>query len=188
MIFLINSARQSHLNYIGNTPDLKYFKNGDKIIFKSNLDLKEETLEYLENDIIILQNILIEFAKFIGYKVSSEAAQHLTIASLAYQVYFTIYYKNEFNLKIINKNLEKTIKESYFGGHTEVFNHYGKDLYYRDLRSPYPFAMLNDMPVGDGCYSTSGLTAKNLNDGPSAILDLLKLKLLQLMLNMGYYL
>ncbi len=160
MISLIHSANQSHLNYIGMTPDLKYFKNPNEIIIKSNWDIKEETLKYLKNDILILQNILIEFATYIGMKVNIDITKHLTIASLAYQVYFTLHYKNEFNLKIINKNLEKTIKESYYGGHTEVYKHYGKDLYDRDLRSRLPFAMLKDMPVGNPIYSTS----KILND------------------------
>jgi hypothetical protein len=67
--------------------------------------LKKETLKYLKDDIIILQNIMIEFAKFIGMKISIDITKHLTIASLAYQVYFTHYYKNEYNLKIIRPKI-----------------------------------------------------------------------------------
>lgn len=62
--------------------------------------MKKETLRYLESDILILQNILMVFAKHIGMIVSIDITKHLTIASLAYQVYFTQYYKNEYNLKI----------------------------------------------------------------------------------------
>jgi hypothetical protein len=164
VIFLINSANQSDLNYIGRTPDLKYFKNCNKIKITSNWNIKKETLRYLKNDVFMLQEILIEFATYIGNKVNIDITKHLTIASLASQVYFTLYYKNEYNLKIINcrtaQNLEKTLRESYYGGHTQVYKHYGQNLYDRDLRSRLPFAMLKDMPVGKPVYSTS----KNLND------------------------
>jgi hypothetical protein len=38
------------------------------------------------------------------------------------------------------------IKQGYYGGITEVYKPFGKNLYYYDVNSLYPFAALNDMP------------------------------------------
>ena len=38
------------------------------------------------------------------------------------------------------------IKQAYHGGITEVYKPWGKNLYYYDINSLYPFAAINDMP------------------------------------------
>ena len=39
------------------------------------------------------------------------------------------------------------VRESYYGGATDVYTLTAKLLYYLDVNSLYPFAMLNDMPL-----------------------------------------
>ena len=38
------------------------------------------------------------------------------------------------------------VKKSYFGGATDYYKGYGENLYYYDVNSLYPKAMLNPMP------------------------------------------
>lgn len=40
-----------------------------------------------------------------------------------------------------------SVRESYYGGATDVYSVLAKLLYYLDVNSLYPFAMLNDMPL-----------------------------------------
>lgn len=80
-------VNENNLNYIGPTPNSSYFKTPPT--FVSNWDLKKETLSYLENDINLLEQIMISFGRYIGEKVSLDITNHLTIASLAYRVYFS---------------------------------------------------------------------------------------------------
>lgn len=151
-------VNENNLNYIGLTPDKKYFKNDPEII--SDWNLKNETFKYLKDDIHILYDILNKFGYYIGKTSSIDISKHLTIASLAYKTYFSSYYNEKDDLKVIKKGLESKIRQSYYGGHTEVYKHYGKNLYYYDVNSQYPYAMLKDMPTGNPIY----INSKNIND------------------------
>lgn len=69
----------------------------------------------------------------------------VTISSLAMKLFLNKYYDN--NIPRINKaSIYKDIKQAYHGGITEVYKPFGKDLYYYDVNSLYPYAALNDMP------------------------------------------
>ena len=61
------------------------------------------------------------------------------------KIFLHKFYDN--NIPLINKrSLFEDIKESYFGGITEVYRPYGENLYYYDVNSLYPHAALNPMP------------------------------------------
>jgi hypothetical protein len=65
-------------------------------------------------------------------------------SNLAFNIYRTYYLKKD--LPIISKYLYYKIKPSYFGGSTEIYKPYGKNLYHYDVNSLYPYVMLKDMP------------------------------------------
>lgn len=46
------------------------------------------------------------------------------------------------------------MSNAYFGGISEVFKPSIENGYYYDINSQYPFAMMNDMPLGKPVYST----------------------------------
>lgn len=73
----------------------------------------------------------------------------LTIFRLALNIFLKKYLK-DFKLSIIKQNMYKDIKQSYFGGITEVYKPYDENLYYYDVNSLYPYASLNSMP-GPNC-------------------------------------
>lgn len=54
------------------------------------------------------------------------------------------------------------IRDSYFGGRSEIFRTNGQNLFYADINSSYPTAMLGDMPVGHAREMPEGLSIVDL--------------------------
>jgi len=69
----------------------------------------------------------------------------ITLPSIALKIFLTKYYNNELAL-ITSSKLEDYIRKSYYGGVTEVYKPIGQNLYYYDVNSLYPFALLNPLP------------------------------------------
>ncbi|OTA50165.1 hypothetical protein K449DRAFT_427466 [Hypoxylon sp. EC38] len=68
--------------------------------------------------------------------------------------------KDIFPYTFVNKDnlnyegsLEVAIRSAYYGGRCEVFKPYGNNLNAYDFNSLYPYAMLQDLPVGQPTYS-----------------------------------
>jgi hypothetical protein len=64
------------------------------------------------------------------------------------------YNSNSNSIKMIKGNVEKDIRNSYFGGNVDVFINEIYNGFYYDMNSQYPRAMLEDMPVGDPIFTT----------------------------------
>lgn len=80
---------------------------------------------------------------FLDYNV--DMTKSLSISGVALNLFLTKYYS--YNIPLVTqKSMYSDIKLGYYGGITEVYKPYGKDLYYYDINSLYPFAALNDMP------------------------------------------
>jgi len=59
-------------------------------------------------------------------------------------------YRHKFqkvNIPIFTKKMDSIIRESYYGGSSDFYKIKGENLYYYDVNSLYPYAMLNDMPL-----------------------------------------
>jgi len=54
---------------------------------------------------------------------------------------------------MIRGNVEKEIRGAYFGGNVDAYINKMNKGYYYDMNSQYPFAMLNDMPIGNPILS-----------------------------------
>jgi DNA polymerase type B, organellar and viral len=79
----------------------------------------------------------------------------LTISRIALTK-FLKYYLNDSKLPLINKLQHfNFINFGYYGGITEVYIPYGKNLFYYDVNSLYPYAALNSMP-GINCTYIDG--------------------------------
>jgi hypothetical protein len=64
------------------------------------------------------------------------------------------YNSNSKSIKMIKGNIEKDIRNSYFGGNVDVFINEIYNGFYYDMNSQYPRAMLEDMPVGNPIFTT----------------------------------
>ncbi|KZT15563.1 hypothetical protein NEOLEDRAFT_1081995, partial [Neolentinus lepideus HHB14362 ss-1] len=159
-------VNRNTLNYIGNKPDIHYFENIDineyNLIPKFNWNLKSECLNYLNKDIKGLFEVMNEFSRLIYIYFNEQMTDALTITRLALNIFKHKYYKNQYIPSINKIYLFNFIKEGYFGGITDVYIPYGRDLIYIDVNSLYPYAALKPMP-GSDCYFIESFEDKGLD-------------------------
>ena len=163
-------VNRNTLNYIGNKPNLHFYDdlniNDYKMIPNKNWNLKSECLNYLHKDVIGLYKVMDEFSRLVYINFNEQITNALTITRLALNIFIKKYYKNKFIPSINKIYLFNFIKEAYFGGITDVYKPYGKDLCYIDVNSLYPYVALNPMP-GTECeyiesFEDKGLDLENL--------------------------
>ena len=156
-------VKEDTLNYKGNTPSIIYWLNAvDKVnniskeeykeLFSNNWDLRVECLNYLDKDLRSLLAIMDTFNKYIFRLYDIQMTDSLTISKLALNIFLKDYLKDS-KIPVIRSNMYKDIKQAYFGGITEVYKPYGKDLFYYDVNSLYPYSALNSIP-GNKCTYT----------------------------------
>lgn len=141
----------STLYYVGNTPDIKYFKNIDieeyNSIKRHDWDLKSETLKYLKNDLDCLLEIMDKFNKYIFQTYDLQITDCLTLSRLGVNIIRKKEYLLDSKIPLITKpTVFNFIKQGYFGGITEVYKPYGENLFYYDVNSEYPFVAKNKLP------------------------------------------
>ena len=107
-----------------------------------------------------------EFSRFLYINFNIQMTDALTITRLALNIFKSKFYKNKFIPSINKLFLFNFIKEGYYGGITEVYKPYGKDLVFLDINSLYPYVALSDMPGLECTYIESleenGLELDNL--------------------------
>jgi hypothetical protein len=154
------------LFYIGKVPNLNYFTDLSSEeyneLFKDDFiyDVRNETLKYLNNDLLSLLEIMIKFANIIYDEFGINITESKTISGLSMNIYLSNFYDKIFKIKEIKGEIENEIRKAYFGG-IVVLNKKGKlinngnNAYYYDFNSFYPSLMLKDMPVGNPILSSS---------------------------------
>lgn len=142
-------AIQDHLFYEGLSPGMEYYDDITneeyEILSLPYWSFYDETIKYLNNDLYSLHEVLIKANKqvFLDYNVNM--TEHITISGLAVKIYLKDFYNN--NIPNINKSsIYKDIKQGYYGAITEVYRPYGRNLFYYDVNSLYPYVALQDMP------------------------------------------
>lgn len=149
-------STENNLFYVGNTPTKSYYEGISQVDYDNlrsdNWSFKEETIKYLELDLETLYEVLSKANKQLFLDYDIDMTKSYTISGLALKLFLNKYYKG--NIPTINKkSIYAELKEGYYGGITEVYRPHGRNLFYYDINSLYPYASLNDMP---------GLTCKNL--------------------------
>lgn len=155
-VFPYKFSTYKNLFYIGVKPSIDYY-DGISKEDSDNLELdswsfKDETIKYLNKDLLCLYDVLVKFNKQLFIEYGAQLKDGNTISSLAAHIYLTKFYNN--NIPSIDlKSLYNDLQKAYYGGITEVYRPYGENLFYYDVNSLYPYVALNDMP---------GLICKNL--------------------------
>ena len=112
-------------------------------ILKNNKNFNS-FIKYSKQDSKCLFNSLIkaqkEFIKLHNVDITSV----VSISSLAMKI-FRINYL-EVDIPILNNNEDNFIRKAYYGGATDYYKAYAKNLYYYDVNSLYPKAMCNLLP------------------------------------------
>ena len=164
--FPYSFVNKYNLNYEGLTPHISYYNsNIDKIWYYSTLslnwNLRNETLNYLAKDLYSLLEVLEKFQNHLFIDHNLEMTECLTVSSLAKNK-FLKYYLKDSKIPLINNNtLFNFIYSAYFGGNTEVYKPFGKNLTYLDVNSLYPYTAINPMPgiecIWVECFDSNGL-------------------------------
>lgn len=131
----------------------------DKITINTYKNYKKEAIIYCIKDSQILYDVLKHFQQTIlSHNISPvDPLSCLTLPQFAFQTFRTEkYYPEEWNLYKLDKHKYNFIASGYYGGKVDVFKTYAKsesqDIYYYDVNSLYPYAMLNTMPEGEGVW------------------------------------
>jgi len=102
-----------------------------------------KTLQYLENDVLCLWEVLYDF-----FSSDFISQPQLTIASQAMNTFKTKFFSGEITQMRI-RHEEFFRKHYYSGGRVEMYKGSGKNLRVYDVNSLYPYAMLQPMPAGE---------------------------------------
>ena len=148
-------SSKENLFYIGEVPEIKYFKNIEEYFyFKKNIinfNFKECILEYCKNDLIITSKF-VEIIEEISKKKGINLDTIFSSPSLSIKIFIKNYSKNKisFNLKSTEK---KMIKNSYFGGRCEVYGNPStkEKIFHYDFTGMYAQCMTEKFPYGK-CY------------------------------------
>jgi len=146
--FPFDFAKPQNFNYIGNTPDIKYFAfNGKPIItqneynylVKTNWNFQEELAKYNINDCVILYEVMEKFYNLIQDKFNLDMKNNPTLSSLAFSVYRKEYIPTSLlttekinkggkvyeilssNIDSLNPKFDSYIRTGYFGGHVDTY-------------------------------------------------------------------
>jgi len=118
-------------------------KFNDLSLFK-NHKLLEDFINYSLQDAKALYEALFiaQLTYFDKFKVDIESVY--STATLSLKIYRTKF--QELPIFILPSKIDNFIRNSYYGGGTDVYKAYGENLHYYDVNSLYPYAMLNPMP------------------------------------------
>jgi len=160
-MFFAGTEGTLDLNYVGQCPDYKYFKKNLDIneyiqyllkFVYVKWDLKNETIQYCNQDCISLYQVLITFNQLIFDQFQLNINNYPTLFSLAFGIYRAHYLK-DYKIPLIGGQILKDIREGYYGGHTDVYKTCGENLFVYDVNSLYPYVMQHfPMPVGNIHY------------------------------------
>lgn len=137
------------LKYIGPKPSIKFFKNisiDDYNNLPDEYSVESQVQEYLFKDVDLLYEVISKFSFNIATLFDYSIKRNYSISGLAFSLFRTNFYKSE---NLMGKNMPNHLRNAYMGGISNVFKPYSnKQLYYYDVNSLYPYAMLNKLPVG----------------------------------------
>lgn len=150
-------VNKKNLNYIGKIPDIFFWENiNDHNEFSKNknfFDLKNESLTYCKNDVLLLQKILKNILPIINNQYKYILNSTYSSASLSHKIFFKKYNNKNILEKISTKN-ELYIKNSYFGGRCEVFGNLlnNEHIKYFDFSGMYGQCMNESFHNGKASY------------------------------------
>lgn len=151
------------LNYEGVKPDISLWNQisvEEYNLIPNNWNLKNETIKYCEQDCITLYNILVKFNFLIFDKFNVNINRYPTLPSLAFGIFRTNFLDKDIIPKFSGQ-MFNDIKESFTGGHTDMYIPFGEKLKHYDVNSLYPFVMYDkDMPVAPIKYFEGDILTK----------------------------
>ena len=122
-----------------------YNPNFNNLEFFNNQNLLQEFISYSLQDAKSLFKALFNAQNMYFNKFKVDIESVYSTATLSLKIYRRKF--QEEPIYILPSNIDNFIRNSYYGGGTDVYKAYGKNVYYYDVNSLYPNAMLKPMPL-----------------------------------------
>jgi hypothetical protein len=145
-IFPLSLAKLSKI--LLNKEKIKFDHNKVKLdLILKNKKFYKDIIKYLENDLILLYNIIINRQLFLLYNYNIPLRNIYSSSNLAFNIFRVNFLNKNIKIPIIGGFMYKIIEKSYYGGINILYKDYGKNLYVYDVNSLYPYSMLKDLPL-----------------------------------------
>ena len=162
IIFPIFFANENNLNYTGEIPDIKYFKDIDLKTYKNYVlnnnglwNFRNESIKYCNLDCISLYQMLFKFNNMIFDLFGKNIHHYPTLPSLAMGIFRSNFMDKE-NIPQLSGKIANDIRLGYTGGAVDMYipkSEPGIKLKSLDVNSLYPSQMESRlMPVGTPTY------------------------------------
>lgn len=168
-IFPYKFSSYKNLYYIGDYPDIKYFDNVsiedyEKFTISKEFDFKKVSIEYCQNDLLILEDVLINIFNIINSYSKNIIRYSYSFSSIAYKLFSKKYDTFRICEKKIKIREYEYIKKSYYGGRCEVFGNPSDEeiIHHFDFSGMYAQCMKNRFPTGRPIFKTDSLNIKEI--------------------------
>lgn len=141
-------------DYNKNWNDLEFLFNDNNSILKYNL------IKYNLQDSLSLLKTLLKAQQLYWQNYQVDIASIWSTSTLSLKI-FRLQFLNE-TIPSLTQSIDFYVRKGYYGGATDHYKLYGKNLYYYDVNSLYPYAMLKPMPLHHIKYH-SDLSMNNIN-------------------------
>lgn len=118
--------------------------NNLNLLKDKNSQLFNDFINYAIQDSLSLYNALIQAQKIYFNNYGVDIVSIVSLPSLAMKIFRTKFLNCDIPIPSPMEDL--FIRKSYYGGATDIYECYAKDLYYYDVNSLYPYAMCKPMP------------------------------------------
>lgn len=103
----------------------------------------------MKQDILLLGGVMHRAYEIYYELFHINIFKRSTSSSLAFDIFPTLYYDpKRWSIYIPNRNEDTFIRHGYYSGHSDTYIPYGKELYYYDVHSLYPYIMKNFLMTG----------------------------------------
>jgi hypothetical protein len=144
-IFPLSLANLSDIYDVKNKKsDFDHKSVTTNIIINNTNNFKNSLIFYLSNDLRSLQEIILKASKYLLTNYNVSLLDVYSTSSLAMKIFRTKFMN--FDIPILPKFYDKILRKSYKGGVVNIIKPFGKNLYYYDVNSLYPWAMKQVMP------------------------------------------
>lgn len=106
--------------------------------------LLNEFKQYSLQDSLCLYQALKEAQKLYISQYNVDITSILSTSTLSLKIFIPNF--QVVDIPILKGSEDNFIRKSYFGGHTDYYKCYAKNVYYYDINSLYPLAMCQPMP------------------------------------------
>lgn len=106
----------------------------------------------MRQDIHLLGGIMLKTKALYFEIYNIYITTKITLSSLALTISrFNFYNDIDTPIAIPHRTADEFLRRAYYGGHSDVYNPHGNNLYYYDINSLYPYVMKEcPMPIGPG--------------------------------------